>query len=120
MPLLILTLSILTIVYSLFIPVIVDALFIYALPIKIISVFAIIMPLGMLMGIPFPSGLRMLGENNESLIPLAWAINGCLSVLTPIAAIMLATAAGFKFVLWIGACAYLLSAVNLWICMRQK
>jgi hypothetical protein len=64
------------------------------------------MPLGLLMGIPFPTGLKILSEKNESLIPWAWAINGCFSVLAPILTIMLAMTAGFKMVLWTGALTY--------------
>jgi hypothetical protein len=51
----------------------------------------------------------VLGERNESLIPWAWAINGCFSVLSPILAIMLALEFGFKTVLWIGSGGYLLA-----------
>jgi len=41
------------------------------------------------------------------LIPWAWAINGCASVLAPLLAVMVAMALGFKAVLWIGGAAYL-------------
>ena len=64
------------------------------------------MPLGFLMGIPFPAGLKILSNKNQSLIPWAWAINGCLSVLAPILTVILAMEVGFKLVLWIGALTY--------------
>jgi hypothetical protein len=83
------------------------------MPVKIISIFFILMPVGILMGIPFPTGLKILGEKNESLIPWAWAINGCLSVLTPILTVMLAMTMGFKAVLWLGAFAYLMAFISL-------
>ncbi|RNC68570.1 MAG: hypothetical protein ED859_09650 [Desulfuromonadales bacterium] len=84
-----------------------------ALPVKICMVFILITPLGLLMGIPFPTGLRILGIVDPLLIPWAWVINGCFSVLAPILAIMLATAFGFTAVLMLGAGAYLLAFVNL-------
>ncbi len=71
------------------------------------------MPLGLLMGIPFPTGLKILGEKNESLIPWAWAINGCLSVLAPVLTIMLAIIIGFKIVLWLGAVTYVMAFITL-------
>jgi hypothetical protein len=65
------------------------------------------------MGIPFPVGLEILGRADCSLIPWAWAINGCMSVIAPVLAVMLAMAAGFTAVLCVGAFAYLLAAANL-------
>ncbi len=76
-------------------------------------VFIVLMPLGFFMGIPFPMGMKLLGQKNEALIPWAWAVNGCLSVLAPILTIMLAMTAGFKIALWLGAIAYLLAFVSL-------
>ena len=65
------------------------------------------------MGIPFPMGMKLLGQKNEALIPWAWAVNGCLSVLAPILTIMFAMTMGFKAVMWLGAIAYLLAFVSL-------
>ncbi|MBI5047665.1 MAG: hypothetical protein HZB54_01755 [Deltaproteobacteria bacterium] len=101
--------ALLIIIYSLFLPTVSTLILPYSMQFKIASVCTMLMPLGMLMGIPFPLGLKILGEGNPSLIPWAWAINGCFSVLAPILTIMLAMAAGFKIVLWIGAVAYLLA-----------
>jgi hypothetical protein len=77
------------------------------------------MPLGIFMGMPFPSGLRLIGERNEGLIPWAWAINGCLSVIAPILTIMAAMAAGFRVVLWIGASAYLIAFMMMKASLRK-
>jgi hypothetical protein len=77
------------------------------------------MPLGLFMGIPFPTGLKILGERNESLISWAWAINGCLSVIAPILTIMLAMAIGFKMVMWLGALAYGIAFISLRSFLRR-
>ena len=63
-------------------------------------------PLGVLMGIPFPSGLAWLRQRNPQLIPWAWAINGCTSVLASVLAALLALSAGFTWVLVAAALAY--------------
>lgn len=105
----VLAISLLIVIYSLFIPLISDAVSPYPMPLKIASIFFILIPLGLLMGIPFPLGIKNLGESASHLIPWAWAINGCLSVLAPIIAIMLAMVIGFKAVMWIGAGAYFLA-----------
>lgn len=63
-------------------------------------------PLGFLMGIPFPSGLAWLRERAPGLIPWAWAINGCSSVLASVLAAIVALSAGFSWVLVAAGLAY--------------
>jgi hypothetical protein len=63
-------------------------------------------PLGFLMGIPFPSGLAWLRERAPGLIPWAWAINGCASVLASVLAAIVALSAGFSWVLIAAGLAY--------------
>lgn len=113
-------LSLLIVTYSLLIPFVSGFVSPYNLLLKILLVFFILLPLGFFMGIPFPAGLRTLGEKNESLIPWAWAINGCLSVLAPILTVMLALTVGFKTVLWLGALAYLMAFITLQRFMRKS
>ena len=55
----------------------------------------LVAPLGTAMGIAFPLGLRRLEWSAPAQIPWAWAINGCVSVATPAAAMLLAMSAGF-------------------------
>ena len=106
-------LSFLIIAYSILLPTVSDIISPHSMPVKIISVFFTFMPLSLLMGIPFPTGLKILGESDESLIPWAWAINGSISVLAPILSIMLAMIVGFKIVLWIGALTYVMAFITL-------
>jgi hypothetical protein len=80
----------------------------YSLALRILFVCFLLFILGLPMGIPFPFALKTLGESHGRLIPWAWAVNGCFSVLAPLLAIMLAMALGFQMVLWAGAGAYLL------------
>lgn len=101
--------SFLIIVYSFILPSIMNTISPFSMPLKIASVFVLLIPLSLLMGIPFPLGLRSLGETSPGLISWAWAINGCFSVLAPIVTIMLAMAVGFKAVLWTGAGIYFLA-----------
>lgn len=63
-------------------------------------------PLGLLMGMPFPTGIAALEARAPHFIPWAWAINGCASVLSSILAAMLALSWGFWSVLLLAAIAY--------------
>jgi hypothetical protein len=112
-PFVVIIISFFIITYSILLPSISDLISPYSVLIKIILVFFILMPLGIFMGIPFPTGLKILSERNKLLIPWAWAINGCLSVLAPILTIMLAMAIGFRIVLWLGALSYGMAFITL-------
>ncbi len=66
----------------------------------------IIAPLGFIMGMPFPIGVRMQTRSGESLISWAWAANGCSSVLGAILPTILATSLGFSRVFIFAGAAY--------------
>jgi hypothetical protein len=65
-----------------------------------------VLPLGFLMGIPFPKGVAHLEKTAPRLIPWAWGINGCASVMAAILAAMGALTFGLSGVLLAGALAY--------------
>jgi len=65
-------------------------------------------PLAFAMGIPFPTGLKDLGTGSPQLIPWAWGINGCASVISAAAAPLLATQIGLDGLITVAFTAYLL------------
>jgi hypothetical protein len=91
----------------------------HRLTFRILMISLVLAPFGFFMGIPFPTGLKILGRNNPSLIPWAWSMNACLSVLAPLMTIMIALVLGFRTVLWLGALAYLLAYAVLKVFLRQ-
>ena len=68
---------------------------------------AVIAPMGLLVGIPFPSGLSVLSQNREGILPWAWGVNGALSVSGSVLTRILSTSAGFSVVLLVMAGLYL-------------
>ena len=60
-------------------------------------------PLAFCMGMPFPLALR---ELDEPLVPWAWGINGCASVVSATLATLLAVDFGFSVVLWLALALY--------------
>jgi len=72
----------------------------------VISVL-ILAPLGLLLGMPFPSGLRIIGEEAPALVPWAWGVNGFFTVIGTVGALILGMAFGFKAVLVIASLCYL-------------
>jgi hypothetical protein len=97
------------IVYGLLLPGAVAAINGQPLPVKILLSFVLLISAGILMGIPFPLGISLLHEAAPQLIPWAWAVNGCFSVIAPLLAVMLALSAGYHLVLFAGAAMYLLA-----------
>jgi len=73
--------------------------------------FMLLAPLGFLMGIPFPKGLALLKDRAPYVIPLAWGVNGCASVISSILATLGAMSFGFSAVLLAGAGAYAMALV---------
>ncbi len=77
------------------------------LPIKIAASVTLIAPLAFAMGMPFAMGLSELGSHSESLIPWAWAVNGCASVISAVAATLVAIHFGFTVVMILALLFYL-------------
>lgn len=63
-------------------------------PIKVAIVLALIAPLAFFMGMPFPLGLARLACEAEKLVPWAFGINGCASVVAAVLATVLAIHVG--------------------------
>ena len=68
---------------------------------------ALLFPLGVLMGMPFPTGLRRLSVAAASWTPWAWGINGCASVSGAVLGTLLAVHFGFSVLVLLAAGAYL-------------
>lgn len=62
------------------------------------------------MGMPFPLGLKRLGQNRPDFVPFAWGVNGFFSVISTIAATILALHLGFSMVVIAALGLYLLAA----------
>lgn len=66
-------------------------------------------PLGLLLGMPFPMGLRIVSEEAHVLIPWAWGVNGFFTVIGTVGALMLGMAFGFRVVLVCAALCYVVA-----------
>lgn len=78
--------------------------------VKVVMAGLLIIPLGFAMGMPFPSGLRMLGEarGDDNLIEWAWAMNAASSVLGSVLSMTIAIQFGLGVTLICGALAYVI------------
>jgi SAM-dependent methyltransferase len=84
-----------------------------ALAWRIVIVLAMLAPLGILLGMPFPTGLRIVADEAPSFVPWAWGVNGFFTVVGSIAASMLGMTIGFTAVLAISGMCYLVSLLSM-------
>jgi hypothetical protein len=78
-------------------------------PYRIGLTVALLAPLGFTMGMPMPTGIRLLAARRPSLVPWAWGVNGAASVLGSAAALALALTLGFNAALAVGGALYLIA-----------
>ena len=70
-----------------------------------------IAPLAVAMGHMFPLGLRQVGIAAPALVPWAWAVNGCASVVATVGASVLAMGMGFLRLTLIATACYALAGI---------
>lgn len=66
---------------------------------RFVLAITLIAPLAFSMGMPMPLALDSLAEHRGRLIPWAWGINGCASVISSVLAALLAMQFGFSLVI---------------------
>lgn len=94
--------------YAVVLPLILNQLLDFPFAARIGIAAALLLPLGFCMGIPFPSGIRLLQEiHMESLIPWMWGVNGLGSVLGSTLTIAVAIRFGFTEAMIASAALYL-------------
>ena len=83
--------------------------------IRIAISIAILFPIGFLMGMAFPLGLRAATAGQaRDLTPWLWGVNGATSVLASVLAIAVAMSLGITVSFWIGFAAYAIAMLG-WI-----
>jgi len=70
---------------------------------------AILAPIGFLMGMPLPTGMRLLKAHRPEYIPWMWAVNGAFSVLGAVLAVMLGIMYGSSTAMVLGILIYLVA-----------
>jgi len=86
-------------VYLLFLPSLLHTFIAASEGARITLSIVLIGPLAFFMGMPFPLGLARVSDVAPALVPWAWAINGCASVVGAVLATLVAMEAGFTGVL---------------------
>jgi hypothetical protein len=75
--------------------------------VKLVLSALMLAPLGFVMGMPFPTGLRALSRSGEDTLEWAWALNAGASVMGSVMAMVVAIEWGLNVTLAAGAVCYL-------------
>jgi spermidine synthase len=100
------------VLYAFFLPAVISALLGSPFTVRLIGSVALVSLPGFLLGMPFPSGIRALElGGRQHLVPWVWGINGAMSVMASVSAIILAIELGYTAVFLLGAACYGLAAL---------
>jgi hypothetical protein len=92
-------------------PVLVPTLLPLGLGARIAIAIVLIAPFGLLMGMPFPQGLRKTGRGALPAPPFYWGLNGVMSVLGSVGTVVIALLTGFHVAMIVGSACYLIAAL---------
>jgi hypothetical protein len=93
-------------VSALVLPAIIDFAIAWPLPLRILLAAALLVPTGILLGMPLPAGIRLLATRLPEMVPWGWGINGALSVVGATLAVFIAMNWGFSCTLSTAALVY--------------
>jgi hypothetical protein len=89
-------------------------------PVRIATAVAMLMPLGLLMGMPFPIGMRAASARPGAPTAFLWGINGATSVCASVLAVVIAVFFGIAASYWTGLVAYAVAAASLVVLTRRQ
>ena len=95
------------------VPRLIDIAIPWSLSLRIALAVAILLPLGVLLGMPLPGGMRLLATRRPEIIPWGWGLNGAFSVVGATLAVFIAMNWGFSTALIAAACVYATAAGTL-------
>ena len=88
--------------------------------VKIAAAVGLVAPIATCMGMPFPRALARLRRLDPGLLPWAWGVNGCASVIGAVLATGLAVHLGQTFVITCAALLYAVAAAALTRLRRER
>jgi hypothetical protein len=87
---------------------------------RIIMTILLLCPLGIFLGMPFPTGIRAVSGESNSFIPWAWGVNGFFTVIGSVSAVILGMMFGLKIVILLAGLCYLAAMILLPVTKEKK
>jgi hypothetical protein len=97
--------------FVVFAPQMVSSLIGLPFGVRVLITILVLAPFGLFLGVPFAYGIRLLDRVNPTLIPWAWAVNACTTVVGSVLTVILSMNVGFTAVLLTSAVIYVVAFV---------
>jgi len=95
------------VLYALMLPILIYSVISEDFTVKVAVSVGILAPIGFLMGMPLPTGMRVLKSHLPTHIPWMWAINGAFSVLGAVLSVVIGILYGASYAMGMGILIYL-------------
>jgi len=89
-------------------------------PVRIVTAALLLAPVGFLMGMPFPIGMKMASLRPQAPTAFLWGINGAMSVCASVLAVLIAISWGISTAFWAGCASYAVAVAALAYAVRPQ
>ena len=89
-------------------------------PVRILVSGVLLAAIGLFMGMAFPLGMRLAMRSHPRLTPWLWGVNGAMSVLASVLAVVIAMAWGISTSFWTGVASYAIAAAAFAVAARRR
>jgi hypothetical protein len=101
-------------------PAVIDGMDDATTPARIATAVLLLMPIGLVMGMPFAIGMRAASARSGVPTPFLWGINGATSVCASVFGVVIALFFGISAAYWTGTLAYVLALASMFLIMRRR
>ena len=105
--------------FGLLTPAIIDAFSASGTNTRIIVAGAMLAPMGLFMGMPFPIGMKVAAMRRDAPTAFFWGVNGATSVAGSVLTTAVALGWGLSVSFWVGMMSYVVAAAGLAIIIRR-
>lgn len=109
----------LLVIFGLLTHTVIDAAEASTTPVRIAVAVGILAPLALFMGMPFSIGMAAAGRNPDAPTAFMWGINGAMSVVASVFAVLIAMFFGINAAFFTGSLAYLLAGAAIFVIVRR-
>src|ERR671923_1224488 len=106
--------------YVIFLPAIVYSTIAQPFEVKAAISITVLAPIGFLMGMPLPTGMRLLKVHRPEYIPWMWAVNGAFSVLGAVLAVIIGITYGSSEAMILGILIYFIALAISFFAWKKK
>ncbi len=89
-------------------------------PLRILTAVGILAPMGLMMGMPFPLGMKVASLRPNAPTAFFWGINGATSVCASVLAVTIALNWGISSAFWVGCLAYAAAAGSMAMIVARR